>query len=185
MEKSGYEISYKHHSLTRTGFSQFWQRFCRLVVRIFYRQFEITGTESIPNKSGLILCANHVNALVDVVVLQTTTNKDIRPLARSGLFLNPLLKPILNMIGAVPIYRRNDPGTDTERNEDSFVRCYELLAENQTIIIFPEGQSHSDPHINKLKTGAARIALGALQTNHISPVVLPVGLTFSRKGKFP
>ena len=134
------------------------------------------------------MCANHVNALIDVVVIQASTDKDLRPLARSGLFLNPVLKPILNMIGAVPIYRRNDPGTDpdqnTNQNQDSFIKCYELLAENETIIIFPEGQSHSDPHINKLKTGAARIALGAKQKNNKAPTVLPVGLTFSRKGKF-
>ena len=161
-----------------------WQRFCRLIVRIFYRNLEITGTENIPNDSGLIVCANHVNALIDVVVLQASTKKDLRPLARSGLFLNPILKPILNFIGAVPIYRRNDPGSNTEQNKDSFIKCYELLAENETIIIFPEGQSHSDPHINKLKTGAARIALGAKQENAKAPTVLPVGLTFSRKGKF-
>ncbi len=184
MAKTGAEVSINSTSQTRTWFLRFWHRFCRLVVRIFYREFEITGTELIPDRAGLLLCANHVNALVDVVVLQASTDKDIRPLARSGLFLNPLLRPILNMIGAVPIYRRNDPGSDTRQNEDSFSRCYELLNQNETIIIFPEGQSHSDPHINKLKTGAARIALGALQQNGTSPVVLPVGLTFSRKGKF-
>ena len=178
------EVSTKSSSVTKTWFTRFWHRFCRLVVRVFYREFEVTGTESIPIQAGLILCANHVNALVDVVVLQASTNKQIRPLARSGLFLNPFLKPILNLIGAVPIYRRNDPGNESERNEDSFTRCHELLEQNQTIIIFPEGQSHSDPHINKIKTGAARIALGALENNKKPPVILPVGLTFSRKGKF-
>ncbi len=177
-------IPSKKKSVSRAGFLHTWKRFCRLVVRIFYRELEITGLENIPKNTGLLLCANHVNALVDVIVLQASINKDLRPLARSGLFLNPFLKPILNMIGAVPIYRHNDPGSDTTQNQDSFVKCYELLAENETIIIFPEGQSHSDPHINKLKTGAARIALGAKQNNHELPMIIPVGLTFSRKGKF-
>ncbi|QMU61002.1 MAG: hypothetical protein GKR92_04525 [Gammaproteobacteria bacterium] len=177
-------IPKKQKSLSRTRFLSPWKRFCRLVTRIFYRELEVTGLENIPKDSGLLLCANHVNALVDVVVLQASTNKDLRPLARSGLFLNPFLKPILNTIGAVPIYRRHDPDSDTTQNQDSFAKCYELLAENETIIIFPEGQSHSDPHINKLKTGAARIALGAKENNKAAPVVIPVGLTFSRKGKF-
>lgn len=171
-----------------SNFLNLWQRFCRLVVRVFYKDLEVTGLENIPENSGLLLCANHVNALIDVVVLQASIHKDLRPLARSGLFLNPVLKIILNFIGAVPIYRRNDPGNNTDQafnnNEDSFIRCYELLAENQTIIIFPEGQSHSDPHINKLKTGAARIALGAKYRNSTAPTIVPVGLTFSRKGKF-
>ncbi len=174
----------EQESFIRNSWHKFWYRFCRLVVRIFYRRFEVTGIESIPSNTGIILCANHVNALVDVVVLQASTKLQIRPLARSGLFANPLLRPVLNLIGAVPIYRHNDPGSDTQKNEDSFKRCYELLNENETIIIFPEGQSHSNPHINKLKTGAARIALGAMEINENAPTVLPVGLTFSRKGKF-
>jgi len=174
----------KKNSLSRSSFLKIWVRFCRLVVRIFYRELEITGLENVASNNGLILCANHVNALVDVVVLQASTDKNIRPLARSGLFANPFLSIILNLIGAVPIFRRNDPGTDPSKNKDSFSKCYELLDQNETIIIFPEGQSHSDPHINKLKTGAARIALGAISTNGKQPAVIPVGLTFSRKGKF-
>lgn len=167
-----------------SSFSRIWHRFCKLVVKVFYRNFEVSGTENIPSNTGLLICANHVNALIDVVVLQASIKKDLRPLARSGLFLNPFLKPILNLIGAVPIYRRNDPDSDTSQNQDSFSRCYEILNHKQTIIIFPEGQSHSDPHINKLKTGAARIALGAKKANNEPPAVIPVGLTFSRKGKF-
>ena len=166
------------------SFSKIWHRFCRLVVKVFYRNFEVSGVENISADSGHILCANHVNALIDVVILQASINLELRPLARSGLFLNPFLKPILRLIGAVPIYRRNDPGSDTKQNQDSFSKCYEILSQKQTIIIFPEGQSHSDPHINKLKTGAARIAIGATKTNVKPPVVIPVGLTFSRKGKF-
>jgi len=177
-------IPKKQKSYSRASFIRVWKRFYHLVVRIFYRELEVTGLENIPKNAGLLLCANHVNALVDVVVLQASTNKNLRPLARSGLFLNPFLKPILNTIGAVPIYRRNDPESDTTQNQDSLAKCYELLAENETIIIFPEGQSHSDPHINKLKTGAARIALGAKDNNDHAPIVIPVGLTFSRKGKF-
>ena len=167
-----------------TKFSRIWHRFCRFVIKVFYRNFEISGVENIPSNCGVLLCANHVNALIDVVVLQASIKTALRPLARSGLFLNPALKPILSLIGAVPIYRRNDPGSDTSQNQDSFSKCYEILDQNQTIIIFPEGQSHSDPHINKLKTGAARIALGAVEYNASPPAVIPVGLTFSRKGKF-
>ena len=169
---------------SRTIFIRFWQRLCRNIVSIFYRRFEVSGLENIPPDSGIILCANHVNALVDPVVLQASTSLVIRPLARSGLFKNPLLKPIMETIGAVPIFRRGDPGSDTARNVDSFSRCYELLAKNETLIIFPEGQSHSDPHLHDLKTGAARMALGAIETNNKTPVVIPAGLTFTRKGTF-
>ena len=77
-----------------------WKRFCRLIVKIFYRRFEVAGLEFIPRDSGLILCANHVNALADAVVLEASIGRQVRPLARSGLFENPLLKLLLKAIGA-------------------------------------------------------------------------------------
>ncbi|HID81362.1 MAG TPA: hypothetical protein EYH06_03220 [Chromatiales bacterium] len=178
------ERSSPHSGKTRRWFAIAWRNFCRLVVKVFYRKFEISGTENIPDNVGIIFCANHVNALADAVVLQAATEKAIRPLARSGLFENRLFKPLLDMIGAVPIYRRKDKDSDVSRNEDSFRRVYELLGENQALIIFPEGQSHDAPHLSELKTGAARMALGAIEVNGVAPVVLPVGLTFTGKGKF-
>jgi 1-acyl-sn-glycerol-3-phosphate acyltransferase len=167
-----------------TWFERAWQAFCRLLVRVFYRRFEVVGSENLPMGQGIILCANHVNALADAVVLQAATTKAIRPLARSGLFDNPLLKPILDSIGAVPIYRRGDPGVDVSSNRDTFKRCYELLARGETLIIFPEGQSHDVPRLTALKTGAARLALETIQATNREPAVIPVGLTFPEKGQF-
>ncbi len=171
-------------SRSRELFLIVWTRFCRLVVRVFYRRFEVVGAEWIPKDAGLLLCANHVNALVDAVVLQASIERPICPLARSGLFQNPLLRPILTYMGAVPIYRRKAVDADLLRNDDSFSQCYRLLGQNEALIVFPEGQSHSDPQLHNLKTGAARIAMGAIDLNIEPPVVLPVGLTFMRKGSF-
>lgn len=167
-----------------TWFEKIWQAFCRFLVKVFYRRFEVSGVDNLPEKQGIILCANHVNALADAVVLQAATRKAIRPLARSGLFENPLLKPILRRIGAVPIFRRGDPGVDTNKNIDAFSQCYELLAKGETLIIFPEGQSHDVPQLTELKTGAARMALETIQATGSEPAVIPVGLTFPEKGKF-
>jgi len=154
------------------------------VIKTFYRRFEVTGHEKIPHGVGIIFCANHANALVDPIIIQAATSKQIHPLARSGLFEMPLLKTMLKMLDAVPIYRQQDPGNKVAKNVDSFVKCYEKLGEDKTIMIFPEGVSHSDPTMRKVNTGAARIALGAKKLNGKSPVLVPVGLTFSRKGFF-
>lgn len=154
------------------------------MVRVFYRRFEVVGSDNLPTGQGTILCANHVNALADAVVLQAATQKPIRPLARSGLFENPLLKPILKLIGAVPIYRRGDPGVDVSNNRGTFERCYQLLAAGETLIIFPEGQSHDVPGLTALKTGAARLALETVAVTGREPVVVAVGLTFPQRGKF-
>ena len=168
-------------SFSRRAFIFLWKKLCSLTMKIFYRSYEVTGEDSLPENTGIILCVNHVNALIDAAVLQASTDKDIRTLARDGLFKNPLLKPILNMTGTVPIYRRETEQTDTSKNQDTFSKCYELLAENQTLVIFPEGQSHSKSYIQNIKTGAARMALGAIKENGVAPVVIPVGMTFSRQ----
>ena len=161
-----------------------WRGFCRLAIKIFYRHYEVAGFENIPKDRGVIFCANHVNALVDPILVQAASEKVMRPLARSGLFKKIWLKPVLEIIGAVPIYRSSDAGSDTAQNQQSFARVYELLEQGEWIMIFPEGQSHSKSKIQKLKTGAARMALGTLDRGKMQPVLLPVGLTFTNKGNF-
>ena len=163
---------------------KFWRSFCQLAINIFYRHYEVAGFENIPKDRGVIFCANHVNALVDPILVQAASSKVMRPLARSGLFKKLWLKPILKIIGAVPIYRSQDKGTDTSQNEDTFKRVYQLLEQGEWIIIFPEGQSHSQSKIQKLKTGAARMALGTVHRGKMEPVLIPVGLTFTSKGNF-
>lgn len=165
-------------------FTRIWRQFCILVVKVFYRHYEVAGLEHLQADAPVLLCANHANALADAVVLQAISTRPIHPMARSGLFKNPVLWPILKLIQAVPVYRRQDAGADTAKNQDSFARCYELFDKKGVLLIFPEGQSHSEPSLRPLKTGAARVVLGAGRDNRRVPVVLPVGLNFSDKGHF-
>lgn len=175
----------ENHQARKTWFMPVWQRLSRWAIDIFYTRFEVSGNNHLPNDRGVILCANHVNALVDPVVVQASCQNFVRPLARSGLWGKAWLRFLLNWIGAVPIFRRNDhPDGDTSGNAGSFNQVYQLLAQNEAIMIFPEGQSHSDSHLHELKTGTARMALGAQARNGQAPLVIPVGLNFSNKGKF-
>lgn len=160
-----------------------WRAFCRGVVAVFYRHCEVSGEAALPDDGPLLICANHVNALADAVVLQAVLSRHIQPLARSGLFEHILLRPLLRAMRAIPVYRRQDVGGDTQQNNASFARVYKEFAHGATVLIFPEGQSHSDPHLREFRTGAARIALGAKQ-QQAAPVVLPVGLNFTNKGRF-
>jgi 1-acyl-sn-glycerol-3-phosphate acyltransferase len=152
-------------------------------VRVFYRRCEVTGLDAVPRTGPVIFCANHASALADAAIVQAACPRPVHPLARSGLFANPLLRPILAAIQAVPIYRAQDTGGDTSRNVDSFARCRELLVRGEALLVFPEGQSHSDPRLRPLRTGAARMALEAA-THGVLPLLVPVGLTFTDKGRF-
>ncbi len=154
------------------------------VVRAFYRHAEVRGAEYAAGAGPMLVCANHPSALADALVIQAAFPRIVHPLARSGLFRNPLVWPILTMIQAVPIYRRQDAGVDTSRNVDSFARCYEMLEQGEALLIFPEGHSHSSPAMHAFKTGAARLALGSLERTGQAPAVLPVGLNYTDVGRF-
>jgi len=179
LEPATDSLSNDGSTITSSGL---WRRFCQLVVKVFYRRVETLGEVTLPQRGGIIFCANHINALLDPVIIQATTPLALRPLARSGLFKFPL-SILLNLIGAIPIYRAR-PGRDVAAsNRHTFSKCYEMLGKNQCIMIFPEGQSHSDPHLHSLKTGAARLAVSSIEANgHCT--VIPIGLTFTQKGRF-
>lgn len=166
-----------------------WIKLCLIFVKSFYKKVEIRGADKLLKDTPIILCANHSNALADAVLLQYTCPRLIHPLARSGLFKNPIIKPILKIWQAVPVYRRQDSqnnGQDngTVDNHAMFNKAYEMLAENQILMIFPEGQSHSDSHIKQIKTGVSRIILGYKEKYNKLPLVIPVGMNFSQVKKF-
>ena len=64
------------------------------------------------------------------------------------------------------------------QNRDVFVAVHAALAEGAAVGIFPEGTSHSGSRLGPLKTGAARIALGAAQRIGGSFPIIAVGLVF-------
>src|SRR5206468_3476577 len=61
-----------------------------------------------------------------------------------------------------------------------------VLARGGAIALFPEGASHSDPKLRPLKTGAARIALGAAAAlAGPTPIrIVPAGLYYRAKRTF-
>ena len=167
------------------GYAQkVWIKLCFFFVKSFYRKVEISGESKLLNDTPIILCANHSNALADAVLLQYTSSRLIHPLARSGLFKNPLINPILKVWQAVPVYRRQDSDNNLVDNHSMFKKAYAMLAENQILMIFPEGQSHSGHQITQIKTGVSRIILGFKEQFKKPPLIIPVGLNFSQTNKF-
>ena len=190
--EKGEELKVKPHRLlprlisriVRIPFQLGFRWFCKLLVWAFYRRCEVAGRENFPVSGPVILCANHPSALMDALILQSILRRPLHPLARSGLFRNPLLWPFLFIIQAVPVHRRQDTGSNTARNLDAFETCYELLGQGGALLIFPEGESHHGARLKDLRTGAARIALGAAEHNGRLPAMVPVGLTFTQLGRF-
>lgn len=156
----------------------------RLLIGVFFREVEVVGRERIPRGVPLLLIANHVNSLIDPILVMGYVGARPRILAKSTLWRHPVVAPLLLLAGAVPVYRHQDDA-DVSRNLDTFARCRETLAAGGNVLLFPEGRSHNQPHQLPLKTGAARIALET-EAKHgpLGLQVVPVGLTYEAKERF-
>ncbi len=163
----------------------FVERLAKLLAHAFFRAIEVDGREHIPHGVPLLVVANHHNSLVDPLLLFATLEVRPRFLAKSTLWDMPGIRQLLDLAGAVPVYRRQDEGEDTAKNAETFTRCFDELAAGGAIALFPEGISHDAPALAPLKTGAARIVLGAMRERGVTGIqILPVGLTFDEKGIF-
>src|SRR5512135_3033086 len=152
--------------------------FFSLVLHIFFRRIRVLGLRRVPREGGLVLVGNHENGLLDPVLLLVAARRSVRFLAKATLFHHPMVAPWLRLVRALPIYRRQDEGSDMTRNEATFEACEHLLLEGGALSLFPEGVSHDLPKLQPLKTGTARIVGRAFQRG-ARPVVLPAGLLYS------
>jgi glycerol-3-phosphate O-acyltransferase/dihydroxyacetone phosphate acyltransferase len=154
----------------------------RLLLRVFFRRIEIAGAERIPETGPVIVALNHPNGLVDPLFLLCFAPRPVSFLAKAPLFRMPLVGFFVRAFGSIPVYRRQDPGTDVTRNRETFARARELLSRGGVIALFPEGASHDQPKVLELKTGAARIALGVAVEEGLR--IVPAGLYYTWKARF-
>lgn len=156
-----------------------------LLVRVFFRRIEVDGAQRIPSGVPLVFVANHPNGLLDPLVLHVAVGGPLPFLGKSTFFRNPFGRLAMRAFHALPAYRQQD-GENTDRNEETFARCRQILAAGGRLALFPEGTSHSDPAMRPLRTGAARIVLGAEAERDFSLglKVVPVGLFYEAKGRF-
>src|SRR5580700_6216397 len=153
----------------------------RLLIRIFFREVEVEGADRLAPGVPTVLVANHLNGLVDGLLLMATLRRFPRFLGKSTLFKIAPLWPLLKLAGVVPVYRAKD-GLATSRNDSTFRTCRRMLARGGLVALFPEGISHDEPELQPLRTGAARIALGAAVDEGTEGVVVqPVGIVYDEK----
>jgi glycerol-3-phosphate O-acyltransferase/dihydroxyacetone phosphate acyltransferase len=135
-----------------------------IALRLFFRRIETSNVERVPATGPLIFVINHPNGLIDPALVFCALPRRVSFLAKSTLFHLPVLGYLMRTVEALPVYRRIDPGQDVSRNLRTFEACHELLRRGRCIALFPEGVSHSKTELLPVKTGAARIALGALSS---------------------
>jgi glycerol-3-phosphate O-acyltransferase / dihydroxyacetone phosphate acyltransferase len=157
-------------------------RISEVAGRLYYRLTVAGG--SVPPDGPVLIVANHPNSLLDPAMVAIAARRPIRFLAKAPLFTHPLVGWLVRGAGSIPVYRASDDPTQVSRNADSFRAVYDAIASGSAVGLFPEGISHTMPALAPLKTGAARMALGAAAAMGHSFPIVPVGLVFRDRGIF-
>lgn len=159
-----------------------------IVMSLFFRRIELVNSNLIPKNKGLVFVMNHPNGLIDAALVFVALPRKVSFLAKSTIFKMPVLGFLAKAVEALPVYRQSDAKEDMAKNQETFRRCRELLKKSGAIAIFPEGISHNETKLQPLKTGAARIALGAVSVgenpNAVDLHIVPVGLYYTNKTDF-
>jgi 1-acyl-sn-glycerol-3-phosphate acyltransferase len=167
---------------------QFIHALISIALRLFFRRIEAVNVEKAPPGGAIIFVLNHPNGLVDPALVFVSLPRRVSFLAKSTLYDNPIAGFLLRTFEILPIYRRIDALGDIAKNRSTFENCHELLGRGRCIAIFPEGISHDATKLQPIKTGAARIALGALavgedlRKNGLK--IMAVGLYYTSKTAF-
>jgi hypothetical protein len=132
-----------------------------------------------------VFVGNHMNGLVDPILVLTSAACSISPVAKSTLWKIPGLRFLLDAVEAVPLVRKkDDPNKKTGSNDEVFDKVASALSNGQNILIFPEGTSHNEPQLLELKTGAARMLARAKEKGGEELTFQAIALEFDDRTTF-
>ena len=157
----------------------------RIAFLVYYRSIQVQGIERFPAKGPVLLVANHPSSLLDPAALVYVLSRQVHFGAKHTLFKGPF-RAVLEAFGAIPLVRAQDDPRGMGRNPEAFERYAALLGEGRVTAIFPEGLTQDAPHLSRIKTGAARIALQAEAAADftLQLTVVPVGPQFEPRRRF-
>lgn len=144
---------------------KFLKIICNALIKILYNPI-IIGKENIPSEGPLIFVSNHKHAF-DPVLIMTNTERIVHYMAKESLFKG-LHGKILEKLGIIKVYR-------TKKNPVAVKEAIEILNNNGTVGIFPEGtRNRTNDELLKFRHGAVAIAKQA------NTKIMPVAI----KGKY-
>ncbi len=163
---------------------QIWYLMVKLYVRtgfaFYFKKVEVTGLERVPRDKAVLFVANHQNALIDPLLIGAYMPRVLYFLTRADVFYTPLVRALLSSVNMLPIYRIRDGRESLSKNEEVFEKCFRILNNQGTVLIFPEGNHNIQRRVRMLSKGFTRIVFGALENygDH-ELMIVPIGLNYT------
>tara|TARA_R110002096_G_scaffold18537_1_gene63123 strand:+ start:75 stop:1448 length:1374 start_codon:yes stop_codon:yes gene_type:complete len=165
-------------------FQHFINRMLHVITSTFFKRIDVVGDENVPEHGPVIFAGNHPNALMDGWLLTARCGRwPLHFIANAKLWNYPLLGRLLDASGAVPVYRKEEHDGEVD-NSGAFDRLFEVIEAGDCIGVFPEGVSHTESQLVKLKTGTARIALSVAARGKVRVTIMPCGLNYMHRDRF-
>ena len=158
-----------------------------LTTKAYFRSIYLQGKDQIPpNGKPVIFAANHPSSFMDPILLAVHLKRALYFLVRGDVFKNKFASLLFDKLHMIPVYKPDLSPGQTHKNEMIFEKCHAHLGRNSTVMIFPEGTSKTERRLRPIKTGVARIALGAEAKHNfeLDLTILPIGLNYSNPHYF-
>jgi 1-acyl-sn-glycerol-3-phosphate acyltransferase len=159
------------------------RRLARIAANLVYRDIDVHLPFE-PVQAGPVLAvANHFGGLADGVLLVDSAPRMPRVVARDVIWRIPLVGRLASGIGMIPVHKAADGGARAT-NDEMFASAYRALGDHDLVLIFPEGVTQDVPYMAEVRTGAARIVLGARESGVRGIQILPTGVHYEDKAGF-
>lgn len=148
-------------------------------VSLLYHRVEVRQRPGLTGSGPTVANASHFGGFSDPLLLIHAMDRVPRFIARDVIWKNPIARVIVNWAGAIPVHKPEDGAGPA--NDQMFSSTYDALRDGDLVTIFPEGITVDDPSIAAIKTGSARIALGARASGVEGIRLVSSGIHYSNK----
>jgi 1-acyl-sn-glycerol-3-phosphate acyltransferase len=157
----------------------------RVFLAFFYPRTLLKGREFLMLRHPTLVVSNHPNTLIDVLNAAGRVSRPLFMLANAGLFRSKPAARLLSFLYSIPVERPQDVNGRPINNDGSFERCFYHLRRGDHLFVAPEGGSESERRLRPLRSGTARIALGAEASSGftLGIRILPIGFTYQEPGR--
>jgi glycerol-3-phosphate O-acyltransferase/dihydroxyacetone phosphate acyltransferase len=150
------------------------------MIAVLYHRVEVRQAPHLTESGAQLANASHFGGFSDPMLLIYAMDRVPRFVGRDVIWKLAPARWVMNWVGAIPVHKPEDKGARTS-NDQMFASTYTALHNGELVTIFPEGITVDDPQIAAIKTGSARIALGARADGVEGLTLLSAGIHYANK----